>query len=501
MLGDTVGAEFPFWSPDSRFVGFFVPHQYSSNKLKKIEIPNGSPEVICPVVSAHGGTWNADGTILFSAKSTGGAVYRVSASGGDPAPVTVLDKSSGEVWHSWPHFLPDGRHFLYLVVTGSPETTGIRAGSLDADGGRGNDKLLAVAASNAVYAPPPRHAGFQTGPGRLLFMRDGVLLAQPFDAGRLLLQGNAATVSRSVEYRRGIKFGSFSASANGNLAYAAPREARRRMVWRDRDGQKLEFLGPPAFLDSPAISPDGTRVAYSRREESYTNWNIWQVNVESSRNESLTVLPDDESSPVWLTNDTQLAFNAGSHAYSDVYRRPIPGGARPERLTSGKSLSYINDWSGDGRFVLLSVTDAGTDARESKVDLMVVPMDGGDRTPVPWLQTSLSERQGRFSPNGSGPPRWIAYVSGSGAQASDVFVQAFTPGKPAAGVRYQISQNGGESPRWRGDGKELFYLSRDLKIMAVSVTDRGSSLELGVPRVLFQANIRWGLDLSVGITT
>ena len=486
------GAEFPFWSPDSRFVGFFTSERFTSKALWKVEVPGGSPQMICEAEDGRGATWNAENVIVFSAVSSGLALARVSADGGVPVPVTTLNAQRREFAHSWPHFLPDGRHFLYMVRTDSAETTNIRIGSLDSDVGAADDSLR-VASSKAIYAPPLRRSVFGNEVGHLLFMRGATLLAQPFEPKSRKLVGKEFTITRGIYYLSGRQAADFSASQNGTLSYGAPRLNYRQLVWRDRNGKHLRVLGPPGILDCPALSPDGAIVAFSRREDLWSNADLWSMDIGGTEPaEHITFLPQNEFAPLWSRDGTQLAFTSGVPFVSNVYHTTVPGWTAAKRLTDGKALWYANDWSRDGRFLLVSLSDKVGDIDEQgKSDLMVLPMNEPELRPIPLLETPQREYQGRFSPAPAGTTQWVAYVADGFGVTPEIYVTAFTPGAANKPVPYRVSKGAGAHPRWRGDGRELFYLSRDGKMMSVSVTTRGSSLEFGKPSVLFPARIRW----------
>ena len=235
-LSGTEDASDPFWSPDSRYVGFFT-----REKLKRIEVAQGPPQTLCDAVSGRGGSWNARGDIVFAAFSTGRALRRIAASGGASAPVTSLDTALGDVFHYWPHFLPDGRHYLYFVRTAKAETTGIRVGTLDAPLPRA-DRLLISTISNAAYAGPGQPSWLGKGAGHLLFLSDRALLAQAFDPAELEVKGDPFQIAEDVGYARTTGRGDFSVSSHGTLAYGSTSGLKSQLLWRDRSGKQLGIL-------------------------------------------------------------------------------------------------------------------------------------------------------------------------------------------------------------------------------------------------------------------
>ena len=458
-----------FWSPDSRFIGF-----WANGKLKKIEASGGPPQTLCDVSTAPGGTWNRDGVILFG-RNTGG-LWRVPADGGTPAPVTTLDTSRQEIFHTWPQFLPDGRHFIYIARSNQPENSAIYAGSLDSK----DRKRLVGSSFSAAYAPSPN-----AEKGHLLFLREAALMAQPFDAGRLDLSGEAFPVAEQVGAVLSQAF--FSVSGSGAVAYRKGVSGRStHLLWFDRDGKSLGEVGPPGAFNDVALSPDGKRVAVSRFDLLSNNADIWLLDL--ARNGAATRFtfdPGIERDPVWSPDGTRLAFSSTRGGLPNVYQKSGTGAGSEEPLLQPGVSQRPKDWSRDGRFLLYVRDDPKTGA-----DLWVLPL-AGDRKPFPYLQTQFFESQGQFSPDG----RFVAYISNESGRI-EVFVQPF----PASGGKWQISAGGGSQPRWRGDGKELFYLSADRRIMAVDVGTT-SQFEARIPKALFQTRIVGsGLGLGLGET-
>ena len=448
-----------FWSPDSKYVGFF---DQLTGKLKKIDLQGGPPQTICDVGgNNYGGTWNADGVILLSSSATNG-VLRVSANGGVPTQVTTLDKTQQETRHGSPRFLPDGRHFLYHVQKGGPETWAVYVGSLDS----ADRKMLIQSEFSAEFAPP----------NVLLFIRGNALFAQRVDlktfdpTGEPLLL--AAAVGGAANGRAG-----FHASNNGVLVYSKESDlgAGRQLLWVDRAGNRTGPLGPRLNALTLKFSPDGKSIAFSDTSSGEAN-DIWIHDVDRGLRTRLTTDAASDDNPVWSPDGSQLIFNSTRDGVSGLYQKPA-NGATPERLlykSEPRSLLAVRDWSHDGRFVLFDKNPASGASR----DLWVMPLSG-DRKPFPYLVSGFDKSQAALSPNA----RWVAYVSIESGLLQ-VVVQPFPD--PSKG-KWQVSTDGGIRPRWRADGKELYYQNRSGEIVAVSVTT-DQQFEVGKSTPLFRTS-------------
>ncbi len=441
-----------FWSPDSRFIGFFA-----GGKLKKIEATGGPARTLCDASVPRGGTWNRDGVIVLEPNPYG-PLYRVPAEGGTPTPLTKLDASRQEASHRWPYFLPDGRHFLYSVL-GGPQSQGIYVTSLD---GKQTRRLLDIRDSIVAYAAP----------GYVLFRRESSLVAQAFDAEKLQLSGEPFTIAEQVGYDVTTFQTYFSVSETGVLAYSSGTSGKTRLTWTDRNGKELGFLGEPSNYVRPWFSPDGKRIAVDNDYQG--NRDIWIIDVGSGNPTRFTFDPASDLFPVWSPDGGRIVFASDREGPRQLYQKTATGAGKEELLLKTDLNKFPMDWSVDGRFILYLVTDPKT-----KTDLWVLPLFG-DQKPFPLLQTEFNERLGRFSPDG----RWIAYVSDESG-INQVYVQSF----PASGGKWQVSTNGGYWPAWRHDGKELFYVSSDRKIMAVDVKGAGATFETGAPKALFDLRI------------
>ncbi len=458
LLPGTEGGAHPFWSPDGRHLAFFA-----DGKLKRIELEAGTPPQ--PVSSAsavpRGGTWNRQGEILFSLGL--GPIYRVAASGGQPAPVTTL--ATGEIAHVFPHFLPGGRRFLYSAGN----TREIRVASLDSKETRALVKLL----SQAAYAPAP--GGM---PGYLLYIRDRALVAHPFDPDSGSLSGESLLVASNVgsDVFAGAQF---SASPGGVLAFRAePGSETTQLVWLDRQGKRISVAGPPGEYGRPTLSPDGKTVALERTDPQSGAADLWLMDLGRGAQSRFTFDPGIDWLPAWSPDGTRIAFGANRQGRWRVYQKLSNGAGGEQLLLESADLMVPYSWSPDGRFLLYAVLDAN-----NQYDLWALPMEG-DRKPAPVLTTPFMEVRARLSPDG----RWFAYASDETGRF-EVYVQRFPGASAAAGGKWPVSIHGGTMPRWRADGKELFFAGGDGKLMAVEVRAEGSSFQAGAPRALFDLGI------------
>jgi serine/threonine protein kinase/dipeptidyl aminopeptidase/acylaminoacyl peptidase len=453
QLPGTEGATAPFWSPDDQYVGFFV-----GEKMLKVPTSGGPAQALCDmpgITSSRSGSWNREGTIVFG--GLGKALYRVSASGGQPNPVTKLDQSRLETSHYSPHFLPDGHHFLYFARSSTaPANDAIFVGSLDSK----PSKLLLQVESEAQYALP----------GYLLYVRDGTLTAQAFDANRLELSGEPSPVADQVESLQ-TGASAFSTSENGVLVYQSGIQSSQ-LVFVDRDGKLVQSVGPPGEYRNATLSPDGSRVVIDRNSVGIRagSRDLWLYELARGAVSRLTFDPSENSDAVWSPDGKQIVFESTRGGTRGLYKKLSSGAGAEETLFKASDLRSPRDWSSDGKFILFERSDPKTGS-----DLWVLPLFG-DHKPIPFLQSEFQELDGRFSPNG----RWIAYDSNESGKR-EVYVQPF----PASAGKWQISTNGGSDPIWRPDGKELFYLATDGKIMAEPVKS-DATFEPGIPKALFQ---------------
>ena len=448
-------AHFPFWSPDSRFVAFF-----SEGKLKKADLSGGPVLTICDAERGVGGTWNSDGTIVFAPTPTG-ALYRVPASGGQPVAVTKLHAGRRETAHRYPAFLPDGRHFLYMAgnFAGPPDdpANAIRVGSLDGK----TDRLLVRLLSNASYAS-----------GKLLYVRDGTLLAQPLDIGRLETKGEPVPVVPRVGISSWQSHSLFSASED-LLVYAPAFAAPSQLLWLDRNGKTIGSVGDPGLYQAPRISPDGLKVAVDVLDLTRNIYEIWIYDVSTGVGSKFAFGAWSNNNPVWSPMGDRIIFGTDRKAKGvrwDLWTKALDGSSE-EVFQESPDQRFPEDWSRDGRFLSFNTIRA-QGKRNNQIWILNM---GGDHSASPLSTEALVQNRSRFSPDG----RWIAYGSNESGRL-EVYVRPF----PSLGGRRQVSTAGGGEPQWRRDGKELFYLSPDNKIMAVPV-NADSTFRAGSPVALF----------------
>jgi eukaryotic-like serine/threonine-protein kinase len=450
MLPGTEGATFPFWSPDGKSIGFFA-----ERKLKRIDLDGEAVSIVTDVQIPRGGMWQPDGTILL-APNVSGPLFRVPASGGTAVAATHLEPGQND--HRAPYLLPDGRHFLYYS-RGTPQVRGVYVARLDGS----ESRRLADADAAAVYAPS----------GHLLFVRQGDLLAQPFDADRLTLGGAAVRIAGPVAVNPGISLASLAASPSGAIAYAANGVRSSQFVWFDRTGSRIEALGQPeqTAITMPSLSPDDGRIAFSRVVGG--NWDIWLMDVRGVMSR-LTSDPALDFNPIWSPDGQQLFFqSARGQPAPDLYVRSVAEGTPEERLLTSRSDSARSpsDVSSDGG-VLLFTANTGTISEIWSVLL------AGDRTPHPFVKSNFNAADGRFSPDS----HWVAYQSDESGR-NEIYLQPF----PGPGGRIQVSSGGGIQARWARRSGELFYIGADRRLTAVPVRiPPHGPAALGAPRPLFQ---------------
>jgi Tol biopolymer transport system component len=445
----TEGVGYPFWSSDSRYIGFFA-----QGKLKKVDVFGGTPQTICDASSGRGGTWTSNGVIVFAPQSTG-ALYRVPAEGGKVEGTTLYD-SAKEVSHRWPCILPDGKHFLFTIASGRADASGIYIGSIDSK----EKKRLLSDRSRAVYAS-----------NYILFMREGNLMAQQFDAKRLELTGDVSVVAPNLDFDPGLSASSFSGSANELLTYMNAGDFTNELTWVDRSGKPLSKVTTQAAIYvNPTISPDGKKLAVGLPDSTGGLYDVWISELARGTFSRVTFDPATDWTSIWSPDGTKILFSSNRNGPFDIFQKSVGGTSNDEVLFHSETSKIPEDWSKDGRYVLYNEENVKT-----KFDIKVLPLFG-DRRPIIYLQTEFNEAHAKFSPDG----KWIAYVSDETGRP-EVYVDRFPI---STGDRRQISTAGGDQPVWRADQKELFYIAGDRRLTAVEIM-MGKGLEIGASTPLF----------------
>jgi serine/threonine protein kinase len=465
-LPGTENASTPFWSPDSRFLAFA-----QKDKLKRVELPGGTPQALCDVQGDwRGGGWSRDGVIAFG--SVGHGLMRVSDAGGTATPLSALDPSRQEIFHSGAYFLPDGRHFLFQSVSRVAENSGFYVGSLDAQPEQQKSGRLGLGWGSVRYA-----ASADPAWGYVLLLREGALMGQRFDNRRLQLAGDAVLIDGDLP-----RFGPppYSASDTGVLAYTSSVSSLGQITWFARDGKKLGAVGEMGQHMGVVLSPDGARAAVSQVETArgFGNVDIWVHDFAHGTLDRLTYDPGRAWMPVWAPDGSRIAYTS-NRGNAEIYQKASNGVGNEEVLLKSDEWKRPYDWSPDGHILLY-----GASLGSERIDLWYLPLAGDERKPRPYLQTEFSQSQARFSPDG----RFVAYTSNETGR-NEVYVRPFPQ---ASGGKWPVSTNGGTEPHWRRDGKELYYISADSKMMVAGVTTIPAFNMLGNPKPLFTVPVLGG---------
>jgi serine/threonine protein kinase/Tol biopolymer transport system component len=451
ILPGAHGGYFPFWSPDSNSIGFFA-----DGKLKTLKVATNAIRTLCDASSARGGSWSSTGVILFT-PSVREVIYSIPSTGGIPTPVTKLDTKFHST-HRWPWFLPDGRHFLYLATNHSSamaEQNGIFVASLD---GKLN-RFLISSVSGAIYAQD-----------RFLFVRDTALYAQALDLKNFVLTGSPAPLTDGVVVDMGVWHATFTASETNQMIFQTGSSmARSRMEWVDRQGKHLSFVGDKAIYQSPRLSGDAQRILVNMGDPA---GDIWLFDSSGTNKSRLTFEGSSNSEGVWSPDNSRFAFSIGLPMRFKMAIRSLNGSGQETVLQDTPDNDSPTDWSPDGRYVLSERFVNGGSALwlhplapgESSRPLLTSPAFAG-------LQSS-----GQFSPDG----KFVAFTV-SAANGPQIFIVPF----PGGSGMWQVSTDGGRWPRWRRDGKELYFVTSRNELAVVSVTEKGDGIELGRPLPLF----------------
>lgn len=480
LLKGTEGAGDPFWSPDGGFLAFTTSlvdpvSRHQTNKLIKVSVSGGPLQTLCYSDSTASGTWGPDGTILIG--RLGDGLFRVSASDGTAARLTTPDASRGERRHTSPQFLPGGRQFLYVAASDEPGKSMLYSASLDSP-----KRTPIMAVESTVSFVPLRNESTR---GYLLFLREGALMAQPFDVRKLRTTGDSFAVAETVGSTSftgvAIRHAHFSASGSA-LAYWQDTSQRQQLFWFDRSGKRREMIGKPSTLGSFTLSPDGNHVAVVLGEIGQGNADLWLIDGQRGTQLRLTRARGlgGGSNPLFSPDGKRIAFSSSRGDVSTISQIPASGTGAEEKIIESSTRLQLFDWSPDGRFLAY-----GQSGR-----IWILPL-AGDRKPFPFLNSPGLQSLARFSPDG----KWIAYTSDegrvAGAEPSQIYAQPFAS-ESTNSRKLQISVNGGFAPYWRNDGKELIYLE-GRKVMAVEIRTTGKNFDAGIPKELFEMppGVRW----------
>jgi Tol biopolymer transport system component len=443
-LAGTEGATSPFWSPDSRTVGFFA-----DRKLKRIDASGGPALTLCDAPGGAGGTWNAEGTIVFAA--TQRPLHKVSAAGGVPA--VAVPFATNESAHMRPHFLPDGRHVIYRTQRAGEGSPVLMMAALESDA---RTRLVESDSTNAVYSQ-----------GHLLFLRGKTLMAMPFDPAQPTVHGDTIPVAEKIQTIGSPSSGVFSASPNGVLAYhTGSASIESELAWIDRTGKVLAKVGDRATYSDVELSPDGHRLLASIIDPVQSSRDVWIVDLARGLRSRLTFDRAEDYGAIWSPDGGRVLFASDRAGQTDLYMKSSNGVGAEEAVFTGPPNKLPLTWSPDGQSVLYGAS----------ADILKLPMSG-ERKPTPFFQTPFPEAMAQYSPDG----RWVAYVSGESGR-TEVYV---APSQGTAG-KWMVSSQGGILPRWRRDSRELFYYApQDSRLMAAVVHGTDKGFDVGAIQPLF----------------
>ena len=451
LLASTEGAEMPFWSPDGRWIAFFA-----DGKLKKVDAAGGASAQVANAIAGRGGTWGSKGDIVFT-PSTGSPLFRVSADGGEPQAITKLNLTGFDVSHRFPSFLPDGEHFLFFIQGPSADAVNVYVGSLNGS----TPKPLLAADSAAIFAPP----------GYVLFVRDRTLRARTFDPEKLELTGPAINVADDVLTNANLGFANVSASVNNSLTYVTGLATTSRIVWLDRTGKEVGAVPGPAnnYFDL-RLSPDGKRLAVAIDVGGHLN--LFMYDVARRVLSRITFDNVNDWGPVWSPDGQSILYTSFAGGAGDLWVKRVTGTEPAHPLVQDARRKIASDWSPDGKTIFYHAINGDT-----SLDMMA--FSTVTKTPRVLLQTPFAESQTHMSPNG----KWIAYVSNESG-VNEIYVKQFD-----GEGKWQVSNVGAVMPAWSRDGRELFFQTRDGKLMSAEVHD-AAEFTIDEPKVLFAARLR-----------
>ncbi len=462
LLPGTEGASYPFWSPDDAFVAFFA-----DGKLKKVALSGGAPQPLATATSGRGGSWSRTGVIVFSPQAAGW-LWRINSDGSGLAPVT--NKSfdpSRNVSHRWPVFLPDGENFLFTMLTFSSndDSRGIYFDSFKAD-----PKQLVLSRSNVGYAN-----------GYLFYLDDKTSLrATQFDPAKRVVGSDSQVIADQVGYQPSISWGTFSVSENGTIVYNATLGATLSVLtWYDRTGKELGHVGDIGVVANPTLSPDGSRVAIDIADAKANDVNLWLGDLKRGTNSRFTFDTTEDVGGVWSRDGSMIAYRSLQAKDTNLFLKQAQGLQPPRLIFSASANAHPTDdlipnsWSPDDKLLLATLQAASGGSQ-----LVLIQPSSSKMTP--FLSSTSNDSNGQISPDG----KWVAYASNESGDW-EVYVTTF----PAATGKWQVSRGGGSEPRWRGDGKEIFYIGPKSMLTAVTVDTR-DSFSSGNPTPLFRTQIR-----------
>ncbi|HEU4928663.1 MAG TPA: hypothetical protein VFU38_02450, partial [Candidatus Krumholzibacteria bacterium] len=451
---------YPFWSPDSKSIAFFT-----GGKLRKVDAAGGPPVVLCDAPLGKGGDWGHDGFILLAPGNLD-PIHRVSESGGQSVAVTSIDSTRNENSHRFPVLLPDGRHFLYYA----------RIGGVDASAG-GAVMISTIDGKSASLLMPCQTQAFYDA-GHLVFARDGVLMARPFDPESVKFTGDAFPIADEVHVIGGACYGAFTMSRNGVLAFVPPTaQSDMDLLVLSRNGTVVDSLGRENYVSNPALSPSGRWCVATIADRSTGLSDLWLYDLNRGAATQLTFDAINQAGPLWSPDGTRIFY---SNDNAEIASMPVDGSARGETVYRSTSSALPASWSPDGKQLLIV-----TSSSKTRFDISVLEMESMKEQPL--LQTMANESQAAFSPDG----KWIAY-SATDTGRQDVYVIPF----PSTGRKWQVSTQGGTLPHWRADGREIYYLALDGNIVSVPAEAQGSDLTLGKPQQLYQLSADGNYDVT-----
>jgi Tol biopolymer transport system component len=454
-LAGTEGAIFPFWSPDSRYIGFFA-----DGKLKKIEATGGPVQTLCDAPEGRGGAWSPQGVIVFAPRISG-PLERVSDGGGKPEDVTAGRKDDAQFTNRNPHFLPDGKHFLFVQRGGNQTTGSVYAGSLD----RGEPKLILTKGSNVAYSN-----------GYLFYLSDDELTAQPFDPGALRLSGKPVPIAESIAYWNQRDEGYFSVAGNV-LLYRSEVLENRDLVWLDASGKELDHWGNPGPYVGGLVSPGGRMAVLQRANPDGRGTHLWLADLERKTMTRLTSDTGLLEVGVVSPDGNSVLISSSSGYSSSLVQHSLTASGKEEKLAELKDPLWELSLSQDGRYLFSMVQDAKTSYDIYYTDL------AGDRKLVPLLNSSYAETDAKLSPDN----KWLAYISDDSGRP-EVYITPF----PGLGSKRQVSSTGADLMDWSADGKSLHF-SQGEHIYSVEVHNTGDKLDFSAPKEIMKVPADLGI--------